>query len=193
MENTINKTAQKPEWYLQKYFGFNTFKPLQKEIIQDTLSGNDTVVLMPTGGGKSVCYQLPSLMHEGVTLVVSPLIALMKDQVEAMRANGIPAAYINSTLSIEEKRQVKNQLDQGALKLLYVAPERLFTGNFIEYLKTLKIQLIAIDEAHCVSSWGHHFRPEYKKLSMLKDLFPSVPTMALTATVDKTVRSEIGE
>jgi len=193
VENTIKSTTHKPEAYLQKYFGFNTFKNQQKEIITETLQGNDTVVLMPTGGGKSICYQLPSLMFDGITLVISPLIALMKDQVEALRANGIPAAYINSTLSDQQKRQIKNQLDQEELKLLYVAPERLFSANFLDYLKTLKIRLIAIDEAHCVSSWGHHFRPEYKKLSMLKDIFPAVPTMALTATADKTVRSEIGE
>src|SRR6056297_738814 len=170
VENTINSTIQTPKTYLQNYFGFNTFKDQQEEIIAETLQGNDTVVLMPTGGGKSICYQLPSLMLNGITLVVSPLIALMKDQVEAMRANNIPAAYINSTLSDQQKRQIKKQLDEEELKLLYVAPERLFSGNFLDYLKTLKIRLIAIDEAHCVSSWGHHFRPEYKKLSLLKDI-----------------------
>jgi len=193
LEHTTNKIEENPEQLLQTYFGFNTFKPFQKEVIQATLNGKDCVVLMPTGGGKSICYQLPSLMSEGLTLVVSPLIALMKDQVEALRANGISAAYINSSLSVEAKRRVKEQLDEGTIKLLYVAPERLFSGNFTDYLKTLNVRLIAIDEAHCVSSWGHHFRPEYKKLSVLKKIFPSIPTMALTATADKTVRKEIGE
>lgn len=193
MEETRQITSEVLKKALQRHFGFKAFKPLQEEIIQHTLSGFDSVVLMPTGGGKSITYQLPAVLQKGLTLVVSPLIALMKDQVEALRANGIPAAYINSSLSDEERKQIKTQLDRQELKLLYVAPERLFSGNFMEYLKSLNIQLIAIDEAHCVSSWGHHFRPEYKKLAILKNLFPHVPAMALTATADKAVRSEIGQ
>jgi ATP-dependent DNA helicase RecQ len=178
---------------LSHYFGYNTFKPLQKEVIENVLKGNDTVVLMPTGGGKSICYQLPSLIFDGLTVVVSPLIALMKDQVEALQANGIAAAYLNSSLSDEQYREVSQQLQNGSLRLLYVAPERLFSGNFMQYLKTLPVRLFAIDEAHCVSSWGHHFRPEYKKLAALKNVFPDIPVVALTATADKAVRSDIGD
>ncbi|MFP4019176.1 MAG: RecQ family ATP-dependent DNA helicase, partial [Bacteroidales bacterium] len=178
---------------LQRYFGYNSFRPLQKEIIQNVLKGKDSVVLMPTGGGKSICYQLPAIVSEGLTLVISPLIALMKDQVESLQSNGISAAYLNSSLTPEETAVIKNKLRDQSLNLLYVAPERLFSGNFIEYLKTLNLNLIAIDEAHCVSSWGHHFRPEYKKLSILKNVFPQIPVIALTATADKAVRRDIGD
>ncbi|MFP3859513.1 MAG: DNA helicase RecQ [Bacteroidales bacterium] len=178
---------------LQRYFGYNSFRPLQKEIIQNVLKGKDSVVLMPTGGGKSICYQLPAIVSEGLTLVISPLIALMKDQVESLQSNGISAAYLNSSLTPEETEVIKNKLRDQSLNLLYVAPERLFSGNFIEYLKTLNLNLIAIDEAHCVSSWGHHFRPEYKKLSILKNVFPQIPVIALTATADKAVRRDIGD
>ena len=188
-----NKRTGNIEEVLQKHFGYRSFWPLQKEIIQNVLRGNDAVVLMPTGGGKSICYQIPALMNGGLTLVISPLIALMKDQVESLQSNGVAASYLNSSLTHEETRQIASQLKKGNIKLLYVAPERIFTGKFTEFLKTLNINLIAIDEAHCVSSWGHHFRPEYKKLSKLKDIFPDVPTMALTATADKAVRSDIGE
>jgi len=178
---------------LQKYFGYQEFRPLQLEIIQDVLEGKDAVVLMPTGGGKSICYQLPSVILEGITLVVSPLIALMKDQVQSLHANGIEAVFLNSSLTSEEKRSVVERVNSGKVNLLYVAPETIFSGSFISYLQSLKISLIAIDEAHCVSSWGHHFRPEYRKLDQLKEIFPDVPTMALTATADRAVRSDIGE
>ena len=178
--------------YLQKHFGYHSFRPLQQQIIQHTLNGGDSVVLMPTGGGKSICYQLPAIISGGLTLVVSPLIALMKDQVESLRANGIAAACLNSSLSASESARVRAQLQRNELRLLYVSPERLFAGRFMDYLKGLNVRLIAIDEAHCVSSWGHHFRPEYKKLAALKDAFPGVPAMALTATADKAVRSDIG-
>ena len=179
--------------YLQKHFGYHSFRPLQQQIIQHTMDGGDSVVLMPTGGGKSICYQLPAVISGGLTLVVSPLIALMKDQVESLQANGIAAAYLNSSLTASESAMVRARLQRNELRLLYVSPERLFAGNFMDYMKGLNIKLIAIDEAHCVSSWGHHFRPEYKKLAALKKAFPEVPAMALTATADKAVRSDIGE
>jgi len=178
---------------LQKHFGYNAFRPLQREIIEHVLDGKDAVVLMPTGGGKSICYQLPAITLEGLTLVISPLIALMKDQVQSLQANGISAAFLNSSLSSAEEQSIRQELEAGAIKLLYVSPERLFAANFLDYLKQLNIQLFAIDEAHCVSSWGHHFRPEYKKLSILKDVFPTIPVVALTATADKAVRSDIGQ
>ncbi|NPA36250.1 MAG: DNA helicase RecQ [Chlorobi bacterium] len=178
---------------LRKYFGYGSFRPLQKEIINDVLEGRDIVVLMPTGGGKSICYQLPSVLMDGITLVVSPLIALMKDQVQSLRANGIDAVFLNSTLTQSDKRTIVSRINSGEVKLLYVAPETIFSGDFVSFLKTLKLNLIAIDEAHCVSSWGHHFRPEYSKLHILKEEFPDVPTMALTATADRAVRSDIGE
>ena len=178
---------------LQKYFGYREFRPLQLEIIKDTLEGKDSVVLMPTGGGKSICYQLPSVILDGITLVVSPLIALMKDQVQSLTANGIEAVFLNSSLTSGEKRGIVERINSGKVNLLYVAPETIFSGNFISFLETLKISLIAIDEAHCVSSWGHHFRPEYRKLYQLKEHFPDVPVMALTATADRAVRSDIGE
>jgi ATP-dependent DNA helicase RecQ len=178
---------------LRKYFGYSSFRPLQQEIIKEALNGRDTVVLMPTGGGKSICYQLPSVILDGITLVVSPLIALMKDQVQSLRANGINAVFLNSSLTLSDKRETISGINSGKVKLLYVAPETIFSGEFISFLKTLNLNLIAIDEAHCVSSWGHHFRPEYSKLHILKEEFPEVPTMALTATADRAVRSDIGE
>ncbi len=180
-----------PEKLLQKHFGYSTFRPQQKEIIQHVIDGNDAVVLMPTGGGKSMCYQLPALMRKGLTVVISPLIALMKDQVEALQSNGIKAAYLNSSMDGQEENLVRNELNNGIIKLLYVSPERLFSQNFLDYLSLLNVGLFAIDEAHCVSSWGHHFRPEYKKLSILKQVFQSVPIVALTATADRAVRGDI--
>jgi len=178
---------------LQTNFGYNSFRQHQEEIILQTLRGNDTVVLMPTGGGKSLCYQLPSLVFDGLTVVISPLIALMKDQVQNLVANGIPAAYLNSSLSFAQESKAKNLLKDKHYKLLYIAPERLFSKGFLEFLASLEISLFAVDEAHCVSTWGHHFRPEYKQLAILKTQFPDVPVMALTATADRTVRRDIGE
>lgn len=178
---------------LKKHFGYNSFRSPQDEIISHVLEGKDTVVLMPTGGGKSICFQLPSLVLGGLTLVVSPLISLMKDQVEALRGNGIAAAYLNSSLSSEQQMITEKELENGTIRLLYVSPERVLSSNFISYLRILNLKLIAIDEAHCVSSWGHHFRPEYQKLHLLKKAFPSIPSIALTATADKAVRSDIGE
>ncbi len=180
-----------PEKLLQKHFGYSTFRPQQKEIIQHVIDGKDAVVLMPTGGGKSMCYQLPALMREGLTVVISPLIALMKDQVQALQSNGIKAAYLNSSMLAHEENLVRDELQKGSIKLLYVSPERLFSRDFLEYIGQLNVGLFAIDEAHCVSSWGHHFRPEYKKLSILKQVFQSVPVVALTATADRAVRGDI--
>jgi ATP-dependent DNA helicase RecQ len=177
---------------LKNYFGYNSFRAQQELIINNILAGQDTVVLMPTGGGKSICYQLPSLVMEGLTLVISPLIALMKDQVERLNENGIKAAFINSSLSELHRKSIEKDLEAGTIKLLYVSPEKVFSNDFLSFLSILNVQLIAVDEAHCVSSWGHHFRPEYKKLHFLKKKFPQVTMVALTATADKAVRSDIG-
>ena len=180
-----------PEATLQQYFGYKQFRPLQKEIIDWVLAGNDTLVLMPTGGGKSLCYQVPALMKEGIAIVVSPLIALMQDQVEALQRNNISAAFYNSTQTSREQSQIEQQCIDGDIKLLYVSPEKLLSGNFIDFLRRLPISLFAIDEAHCISSWGHDFRPEYAQLKVLKKVFPQVPVIALTATADKTTRNDI--
>lgn len=178
---------------LKTHFGYNSFRDQQEAIITHILEGNDTIVLMPTGGGKSLCYQVPALLLEGLTLVISPLIALMKDQVQALNANGIPAAYLNSSLTTAEEKEIEAQLERHELKLLYVSPEKVFAQNFLSFLTLLNIRLIAIDEAHCVSSWGHHFRPEYQKLYLLKNKLPQATMVALTATADKAVRSDIGQ
>ena len=176
---------------LKKYFGYKKFRPMQAEIIQTLLSGNDALVLMPTGGGKSICYQIPAIVSDGLCLVVSPLIALMKDQVEGLLANGVKAAYINSTVTFKEQMQIEGEAINGTIKLLYVSPEKLLSGNFFAFLKRLKVSLFAIDEAHCISSWGHDFRPEYTQLGSLKQQFPQVPIVALTATADKITRRDI--
>src|SRR6185369_10930847 len=155
---------------LQHRFGYDSFRPQQESIIETVLAGRDCLVLMPTGGGKSICYQIPALMLDGVTVVISPLIALMKDQVDALRANGVDAAFLNSTQSGAEQVDVFRAVRSGKLKLLYVAPERLLQSGdqFIDFLKGIRVSLFAIDEAHCISSWGHDFRPEYIKLGRLK-------------------------
>ena len=177
---------------LQKYFGYPQFRHQQEAIISQILSGNDAAVVMPTGGGKSICYQLPALLLPGITVVVSPLIALMKDQVDTLRQNGIAAAFINSTQSSREQDDILWQLKAGTLKLVYVAPERLVgAGGFLSFLKGVNVSLFAIDEAHCISQWGHDFRPEYMMLGQLKTSFPGVPVIALTATADSLTRDDI--
>ena len=176
---------------LKNVFGYDSFRPYQEEIITGLIKGENAFVLMPTGGGKSLCYQIPALHRSGVAIVVSPLISLMKDQVDALVANGVNAACYNSTLKEKEARGVLAELHSGRLKLLYVAPERLMTEAFLERMKGVEIALFAIDEAHCISQWGHDFRPEYVQLSRLRRIFPAVPLIALTATADPQTRSDI--
>ena len=176
---------------LKSHFGHHHFRPLQEDIITNVLDQNDTLVLMPTGGGKSLCYQLPSLCFEGLTLVVSPLIALMKDQVESLKANGIAAKFINSTLPREEIARVQAHAKNGQLKILYLAPERLALSGFRVFLHTLDVSLIAIDETHCISEWGHDFRPDYRNLKALRRDCPAAPVIALTATATEKVRQDI--
>jgi len=178
---------------LRQYFGFNSFRPLQEDIIRDSLAGNDVFAVLPTGGGKSLCFQLPALVRTGLTVVVSPLIALMKDQVDALHAAGVAATFLNSSLGAGESRPRLRGLHQGEFKLLYVAPERLLLSGFLEDLKQWNVSAFAIDEAHCVSEWGHDFRPEYRQLSSLREAFPGVPFMALTATATERVRADIVE
>ncbi|QMW01294.1 DNA helicase RecQ [Spirosoma foliorum] len=191
MLSTNPPLTSTPTDYLKRYYGYDKFRPMQEAIIQSILSGRDTVVLMPTGGGKSVCFQIPALMLPGLTIVVSPLIALMKDQVGALHMNGIQAAYYNSTQTSREQREIENDCISGKLKLLYVSPEKLLTESFFNFLQLVNLSLFAIDEAHCISSWGHDFRPEYTQLHVLKEQFPAVPTIALTATADKLTRQDI--
>ncbi len=176
---------------LKKYFGYDQFRPLQREIIEDALAGRDLFVLMPTGGGKSLCFQLPALMRDGLTIVVSPLIALMKDQVDALQTSGIPATFLNSTLDREEAKARWRGLHRGQYRMLYVAPERLMLDTFLERALNWNIAQIAIDEAHCISEWGHDFRPEYRELKKLRKHLPDVPVMALTATATERVRADI--
>jgi len=176
---------------LKKHFGYETFRPLQGEIVEHCLAGKDALVLMPTGGGKSLCYQLPALKFPGLTVVISPLISLMKDQVDALRANGIPAAFMNSSLTPRENREIEEAVRQGGLKLLYLAPERLAMPHVLGFLQSLQISLFAVDEAHCISEWGHDFRPEYCGLKVLRDLFPNTPILALTATANARVQEDI--
>jgi len=176
---------------LKQYFGFSAFRPLQEEIVRDTLSGRDVFAVLPTGGGKSLCFQLPALSRPGLTVVVSPLIALMKDQVDALQAAGVPATFLNSSLAAGESRPRLRGLHNGEFRLLYVAPERLMLSGFLDDLKTWGVNLFAIDEAHCISEWGHDFRPEYRQIAKLRGLFPKVPMMALTATATERVQADI--
>lgn len=176
---------------LKKYFGYDEFRPLQKEIIEKVLAGEDCVVLMPTGGGKSLCFQLPTLIQEGITVVISPLISLMKDQVDALLSSGVNAVLINSSLTRYEIDAVIERIRTGTVKIVYIAPERLGMPEFADILHTLPIRLFAIDEAHCISEWGHDFRPEYRNLNQLRAKFPNIPIIALTATATENVRADI--
>ena len=178
---------------LQSVFGYPSFRGQQQAVVEHLNDGGDALVLMPTGGGKSLCYQIPALLRQGTGIVVSPLIALMQDQVDALREAGVAAAYLNSSLGADEQREVERQLLAGELNLLYVAPERLLTGRFLGLLERTEVALFAIDEAHCVSQWGHDFRPEYRELAILHQRFPEVPRIALTATADPRTRDEIVE
>lgn len=178
---------------LKDTFGFSAFRPLQREIMEETLGGRDVLALLPTGGGKSLCYQLPALVRSGLTLVVSPLIALMKDQVDSLLENGVKAAYLNSSLSEDESKDMWRQLFRGEIKILYLSPERLLLEGMLDTLEQLKLEFVAVDEAHCISSWGHDFRPEYRALKAVRERFPKVPMLALTASATERVRHDIVE
>lgn len=189
----VPSLLQQAQQVLERVFGYPEFRSGQKEVITHILSGLDSLVLMPTGGGKSLCYQIPALVLPGVTIVVCPLISLMKDQVDALLASGVEARFVNSSLSREQIQQIYVDLQNGVCKLLYVAPERLMQMDFIQRLQTLDINLFAIDEAHCVSHWGHDFRKEYRQLGQLKHWFPQVPLTGLTATADLATRADISQ
>jgi len=178
---------------LRTVFGYDQFRPMQQQVVEQVVNGGDALVLMPTGGGKSLCFQIPALVREGIAIVVSPLIALMQDQVAALHQNGIKAAYLNSSLTSQQATAVEQQVRNGELDLLYVAPERLMMARTLDLLEQVELSLFAIDEAHCVSQWGHDFRPEYIRLSVLHERFPTIPRIALTATADEATRKEIIE
>lgn len=189
----MSDNTRTPEEVLAGIFGYQAFRGPQREIITTLLEGQNCLVLMPTGGGKSLCYQIPSLLRHGVGIVISPLIALMQDQVDALRELGVRASFLNSTLAPEEQREVMQALRQGALDMLYIAPERLNQAATLQLLRSIPLALFAIDEAHCVSQWGHDFRADYLQLSLLQELFPEVPRIALTATADANTRQEIAQ
>lgn len=176
---------------LKKYFGYETFRPGQEEIIKNILDGKDVLGVLPTGGGKSICYQLPALIMEGITLVISPLISLMKDQVDALKENGISASFINSSMTSQEYKDSLSEISRGRVKLLYISPERLENDFFMDFIKGLNINFLAIDEAHCISQWGHDFRPAYKLIPNIYDALGDIPVAAFTATATKEVRDDI--
>lgn len=191
MAESLTEQNVSAEDILRSVFGYQTFRVGQQEVIDSVLSNRDCVVIMPTGGGKSLCYQIPALVKSGLTLVISPLISLMKDQVDQLKANGVAAECVNSSMSREDLIRVYQRIHQGQLKLLYVSPERVLMDNFLEHLDGLELAMVAVDEAHCISQWGHDFRPEYASLGQLKQRFPHVPMMALTATADEATRADI--
>ena len=181
----------KAQIILKEIFGYDSFRGDQKEIIDSVIAGNNALVLMPTGGGKSLCYQIPALIMEGTSIVISPLIALMKDQVDALRAKGVKASFLNSSIGFSEQNEIQRSFVAGHIKILYVSPERLVTPYFLNLIEKVQISLFAIDEAHCVSQWGHDFRPEYMELSILAERFSKVPRIALTATAGGPTREDI--
>ena len=189
--NAVIPRASHAHDILHSVFGYETFRPQQQEIVDHMIAGGDALVLMPTGGGKSLCYQIPAIVRPGVGIIISPLIALMQDQVSALHLNGARAAFLNSTLSGEQVREIEQSLQRGELDLLYVAPERLMMARTLDLLERIPVSLFAIDEAHCVSQWGHDFRPEYVQLSVLHQRFPKIPRIALTATADSATQREI--
>ena len=191
MTDPVQNAPNTPEQVLSDVFGYAQFRGRQRDIIQTVLDGQNALVLMPTGGGKSLCYQIPALLREGTGVVISPLIALMRDQVEALKANGVRAAVLNSSLDSADRRQVEDDLINGRLDLIYLAPEGLLRESILSVLDTCPLALFAIDEAHCVSQWGHDFRPEYLQLGRLRERFPEVPRIALTATADERTRADI--
>ncbi len=193
LSSPVQTTQREPRVALKQYFGYDNFRQGQKEVIDAALAGRDSLVLMPTGGGKSLCYQIPAIVSDGLTVVISPLISLMKDQVDALLEMGVPATYITSGLTPEQRVQRFNGLQNNEYRLLYVSPERLLTSDFLQRMATLPVRLFAVDEAHCVSQWGHDFRKEYTRLGWLKQQFPTIPMMALTATADPATQQDILE
>ena len=186
-----NDKYHTPEQALKILLGYDSFRAGQKSVIDSILAGRDAFAVMPTGAGKSVCYQIPAVLLPGITLVVSPLISLMQDQVKALNEAGVPAAFINSSLSEKDYNETIRRARQGIYKIIYIAPERLVTEGFLALAKSVPVSMVTVDEAHCISQWGHDFRPEYAQLGLLRQMFPDVPIVALTATADRLTREDI--
>ena len=180
-----------PADVLKRTFGYDTFRPLQREVIENVLARRDTLAVMPTGGGKSLCYQIPAILFDGLTVVVSPLISLMKDQVEQLRAFGVPCVFLNSSLALQEYHENMEYVRRGEIRLLYVAPETLLTTRILSLLDSVQVDCLTIDEAHCISEWGHDFRPEYRQLVEVRQRYPQAVCLALTATATSRVRQDI--